>query len=200
MDETKSQNLENFQRRGFELCLAIYRVTRLFPEKEVLIGQLREVSARIIILLAHEQIRDTILKVEELKIYLGVAREQNWLKPINFDLLKNAYEALREALTSQFKMDEEKDKGGVKKEVIINPPLISKKEPDSDFIFLDAINRQKKIIDYFQKNKQARAADLLNIAGNVSGRTIRNDLAELIKKGLIRKMGNNRTTYYILNE
>ncbi len=81
----ENQNLESLKRRGFELCLAVYRLTKLFPAGEVLIGQLREAASIIVVLLAQGRIRDTILKVEEVRIYLAVAREQNWAKPVNFD-------------------------------------------------------------------------------------------------------------------
>jgi len=68
MEEGEKVNLKNFQRRAFELCLAIYRVTKLFPSGEALINQLRETSSRIVVLLARGQIRDTLLKVEDKRI------------------------------------------------------------------------------------------------------------------------------------
>ncbi len=194
-----SVNLNNFKRRAFELCLAIYRVTKLFPTGELLINQLKEASLQIIVLLAQGKFRDTILKAEEMKIYLAVAREQNWLKPINFDLLKSAYSLLADALADWSSIKEIMAERGLEKKVVATPLPLPKKEREPKPVFGEAEKRQKLIIDYFNENKEAKVSELLGILGKVSERTVRNDLASLIGQNFIKKVGNNKNAYYILN-
>ena len=189
-----SHNLENFKRRAFELCLAVYRVTSLFPKGEVLAGQMRQSSSRIIVLLAREKIRDTILKVEEIKIYLEIAKNQKWLAPLNFDLLKNAYSLLADGL-----MQRGLENGKRGEKIVATPLLKEKKEKEVRLIFGEAERRQEMIVDYFNKNKEAKVTDLLDILGNISERTVRNDLAVLIGKNLIRRVGGRKGAKYLLN-
>lgn len=208
----REQNLGNFRRRAFELCLAIYRVTKLFPAGEVLTKQLREVSSEIVASLATERIRDTILKVETIKIYLAIAKAQNWLRPINFDLLKTAYCLLSDGL-NQYRAEEpsKSEKGETRKKIIAtslppNPalpelssasPKIKKESPEQK-ILSELDQRHKIIIDYLNKNQQARVSDLVNFIGDIGERTIRNDLVNLINKNLIKKVGSRKNAKYIL--
>jgi len=189
-----NHNLDNFKRRAFELCLAVYRVTNLFPRGEVLGGQMRQSSSRIIVLLAREKIRDTILKVEEIKIYLEIAKNQKWLAPLNFDLLKNAYSLLADGLAQQGTKNEKRGE-----KIIVTPLPKVKKEKEVRLIFGEAEHRQKMIADYFNKNKEAKLTDLLNVLGNISERTVRNDLSILINRNLIRKVGGRKGARYLLN-
>ncbi|MFH0852593.1 MAG: DeoR family transcriptional regulator [bacterium] len=202
-----AKNLENLKRRAFELCLAIYRVTKIFPPGEILTKQLRAAAAKIIVLLAQERIRDTILKGEEIKIYLAIAREQEWVKSINFDLLKTAYSMFIEALAQA----EDKVKEGTEKKENMTPPspkLIAEerkdnaqkaeKKPKYRLIFAEMEKRQRLILGHFSKNGEAKVPDLLGVVSGVSERTIRNDLTELMDKNLIKRIGSRRGARYML--
>jgi hypothetical protein len=196
-----SYNLDNFKRRAFELCLAVYRVTSLFPKGEVLIGQMRQCSSKIVVFLAAGKIRDTILNIEEIKIYLEIAKNQKWLAPINFDLLISAYSLLADSLG---RPSTESEKRGEKK-VMTPPPeqklalIEGKKEKEERYIFRESEIRLEKIIAYFNKNKEASVTQLLTILGKISERTVRNDLAVLIGRNVIKKTGNKRSVRYFLN-
>lgn len=209
--EGSGKNLDNFKRRAFGLCLAVYRVTKLFPAGEVLTKQLREVSSEIVASLATEKICDTILKVEELKIYLGVAREQNWLKPINFDLLKTAYCLLSDGLNQYQAEEPSKSEKGESREKIITTPLPEprsawpepilalptiKKEQRGESDILG--RREQLILNHLNNNKEVKVSELLKILGGVSERTIRNDLADLIGRNLVKKVGSRKDAKYIL--
>jgi hypothetical protein len=196
-----NHNLDSFKRRAFELCLAIYRITSLFPKVEVLIGQLRQASSKIVVFLAAGKIRDTILKIEELKIYLEIAKEQKWLAPINFDLLISAYSLLADSLGRPSTRSEERRE---KRTAIPLPEqetalVNGKKEKEERFIFREAEIRLEKIVEYFNKNKEASVTQLLSILGRISERTVRNDLAILIGRNFIKKTGNKRSARYFLN-
>lgn len=197
--QVPQKNLENFKRRAFELCLAVYRVTNLFPRGEALGHQLRQSSSKIVVLLATGRIYDTILKTEEIKIYLEIAKNQKWLAPINFDLLKSAYSKMIDGLPQEG-MNEKRG------EKIIATPLSElssaspkiKKEKEERFIFGEAQHRQEMIVDYFNKNREAKLADLLNVLGSISERTVRNDLSVLINRNFIKKVGGRKDARYLI--
>lgn len=201
MDIFKNKNLEIFKRKAFELCLAIWRVTKLFPEAEFLAKELRRMSCEIIVALARGEIRDTILKAEELNIYLAIAREQNWVKPINFDLLKSEYAVLKESL---LRLREGSEKQEQKKEndafLSEQKKIITEKENlnSRELIFGQAEKRRKLAFDYFRKNKEGKISDLLEFIGGVSERTLRNDLAYLASRHLIKKIGQNKGARYVI--
>jgi len=203
----RAKILENLKGRVFELCLAIYRVTKIFPPGEILARQLRAAAAKIIVLLAQERIRDTILKAEEIKIYLLIAREQKWVKPINFDLLKTAYSLLIDAIAQA----ESKAKEGTEKKENATPlstNLIAEegkgdtekadKKPKDRLIFAGMEKRQKLILAHFSENSEAKMSDLLEVVSGVSERTIRNDLMELMSKNLIKRIGSRKGARYTL--
>lgn len=200
MNENGSENLTNFKRRAFELCLAVYRVTNLFPRGEALCGQLRQSSSKVVVLLAIGRIYDIILKTEEVKIYLEIAKSQKWLAPINFDLLLSAYSLLADALSCEGGGDEKRG------EKIIVTPLPEpssalpklKKEKEEEFVFGEAQRRQEMIVDYFNKKREAKVADLLNVLGSISERTVRNDLSILISRNFIKKVGSRKDARYTL--
>ncbi|MBI4709043.1 MAG: DeoR family transcriptional regulator [Candidatus Portnoybacteria bacterium] len=193
----KEKNLENLKRRAFELCLAIYRVTSIFPFGEPLAIKLRKTSCDIIVSLAKKDIRDTILKTEEIKIYLEVAKAQNWLNPMNLDLLKSAYLLLVDTLLEIREPDKIKDQKVAKKD---DNSLVAQDIKEERLVFGEALKRQDKLLDYFKKNKKAGISDLSKLFGSVSERTIRNDLTLLSERKIIKKVGDRRGTHYILVE
>jgi Fic family protein len=154
---------------------------------------MRESSSQIIVFLATGKIRDTILKVDEIKIYLEIAKNQKWLAPLNFDLLKNAYSLLADSLARREPKREERE---VK--IFATPLPKEKKEIKERFIFEEAGIRLEKIIGYFNKNKEAKVTDLIGFLGAISERTVRNDLSVLINKNFIKRSGSRKNARYFL--
>lgn len=191
----ENQNMKIFEQKTVELCLAIYRLTKLFPEDEVLKNILRRASIEIIILLAAGKIRDTILKVEQIKIYLSVAKEQNWAKPINFDLLINAY-----GLMAGDFLQRQTESAGLPKKAI-GTPLPKEKKKSGQKPFLNGSQkRQQAIIELLTANKEVRVPYLKDFFKNVSERTLRNDLTYLIGQNLVKKVGGRKDARYFFIE
>jgi len=61
----------------------------------------------------------------------------------------------------------------------------------------DLNERQKKTIEYIKVHKKITTNDYMKIS-NISERTARNDIKDLIKKGLLQKIGTTQATYYII--
>ncbi len=205
MDNNGDHNLDNLKGRAFDICLAVYRVTNLFPPGEILINQLRQSASQAVVLLAQERFRDTILKVEEMNIFLAIAQEQNWVKPINFILLKNVYYSLVNDLN---RLNPAVGESLQKKAMTTPPPeqrssgqeLNSEASKKNSLRLAEFNRRKRQLIDYFQKNKESTVFDLVKVIHGVSARTIRNDLTCLINERVIKKIGDTRSARYILME
>jgi len=72
---------------------------------------------------------------------------------------------------------------------------IAPEKPPESFapIFSD---RQKKILDFLQEHKKAQVMDLQTILPNITKRTIRRDLDELLKMGRIIRLGEFNQVFY----
>lgn len=59
--------------------------------------------------------------------------------------------------------------------------------------------RQVEAINYVKKNGSITNADYRRLCADISAETLRRDLADLVRKGKLLKLGMNKGTYYILN-
>jgi len=58
--------------------------------------------------------------------------------------------------------------------------------------------RQKKVLDYLAQNSRITSSDYQELCPDVHPETLRRDFADLVKQGVLIKMGSKRATYYIL--
>jgi len=58
--------------------------------------------------------------------------------------------------------------------------------------------RQAKALAYVHQNQRIRSRDYQELCPDVSPETLRLDLADLVERGLLLKIGEKRGTYYIL--
>ncbi|MFV0642963.1 MAG: ATP-binding protein [Sphingomonadaceae bacterium] len=58
--------------------------------------------------------------------------------------------------------------------------------------------RQEEAIDFLHQNGRITNSDYQNLCPDVSAETIRRDLADLVEKNLLIRIGSKRATYYIL--
>jgi len=184
-----------------KLCLAVYKVTELFPEKESLKFFSRERANRVLadsilffsknpVSLTKEQEKrfseEILGNIKVLQGYFEVAENQNWVKKENFLVLKKEYD----------KIEKEINKGFSKKE---SSDIIKKEEVPSQ-ISLDKIKkgRYKKILEILGEKKEAQVRDLKEIFPQISKRTIRRDFDYLLRKGLVERVGDKNRTLYKL--
>jgi len=234
--------LKNLQDKAFELCLAIYRMIKYFPEREVLINQIKglanELTANILILDKAEKSvpAEIVPQAERLIVFLRIAGTQGWLNPINFDFLISGYQKLQNdllvwenmdlrvkksvneisiethrGLDSRWSLPRSDLRGGNDKSGRRNDEHISEttrkkmvvaKIPRKDVRITNKreINqRQKKILDFLNKRKEAKMSDLQGIFKNeVTERTLRNDLQGLAGQKMIRAEGEFKTRKYYI--
>jgi predicted HTH transcriptional regulator len=167
------------EKKALELALAIYRVTKLFPEGEVLINQTRKTANQILaeILTQSKKLNG---RIETLIGYLEIAKNQNWIEDINFDILIKEYHNLLINLKKEKPREENKNSA--------NPAIQEK-------IILNS--RQRKILDKNKDNHKFRINDLIKDFP-INIRTLRRDLDQLVLKGYLKKKGKGRSTFYII--
>jgi len=140
-----------------------------------------------------------------------LARMQRWISNISFLIVFNEYEKILRFCSGQVK----KEIGG---HIIIAdytqkyPELVAieDKYPESQDSFLhsslpkvmanhgEITARQRKILEFLEQNKKAQVMDLTAVLPNVTKRTIRRDLDELLKTGRVAREGEfNQVLYRI---
>ena len=217
--ENNNNKLKEIQDKAFDLCLAIYRMVKHFPENEALVNQIKnlanELTANILILDKTEKnlATEANWQLEKINIFLRIAGTQGWLNPINFDFLINGYEKLKNELlvwenivlksqaprnnwAQAFSETEKKGIGTIKenrtKEAAVKKE-INKGAP------AELNQRQKKILDFLKKREEAKMNDLQGIfKGEVTERTLRNDLQGLVAQRMIKSEVEFKTRKYYL--
>ncbi len=174
--------MEELKEKVLKLGLAVYRVTKLYPGGEVLIFQTRELANQILSDLVSDQKLKAAKKVEIILRYLQIARVQDWIKDVNFDILIRGYDELL------IELRQRKDKK-LKKE-----SKVFKKEEINILT-----QRQRKILEYIKEVKETQLKELSVLIPKISPRTIRNDLNNMVKKRFLIREGDKRTSVYRIN-
>lgn len=78
------------------------------------------------------------------------------------------------------------------------PSLVGAGPPANLYAHLQLNPRQEKAMDHLQKQRRITNRDYQLLCPDASPETLRRDLADLVDKGLILKIGQKRATYYIL--
>lgn len=193
-------NNQELPRRALDLSLAIYRITAKFPAGEALIGQTRGLGNEIAGDLAAENFSDIKNKINRLKIYFVVAKAQNWVSPINWSILDFEYFRLQREVLFELAGSGPKEKSRadvsimshnikqVKKSAVLRPVAPSGSKLNE---------RQAKIMEVLDRNAVLKMSDLIPLfKSDISERTLRNELNEMVRMGAVRKKGANRFTEY----
>ena len=153
---------------------------------------------------------------EKLVGYLEIARAQNWVNPANFDALISEYRKIISTISSKpgkltSQQRKELLKGRSPAAYGIGEDIYESKNEKQEIakasanrsrkiITVKELNqRQKKIMDFLKKKEEAKMGDLQGIfKGEVTERTLRNDLQCLVGQKLIKAEGEFKTRKYFL--
>ena len=165
-----------------KLCLAVYRVTDVFPEKEPLRFLIREKANQILADLVYKEqkkgAKEQVLgNIEVLKGYFEVAKSQKWLREENFLVLVREYDKIGKEISEK--------------------PKAKKDPPQLPFDNLRN-ERSRKILELLKQKEKVQVWELKNIFPQFSKRTLRRDFDELLKKGLVQRIGDGKGTFYRL--
>ena len=218
--KTQRTNIKN-QRGGFDLFFYfwyiekmtkdnliqitndLYRLTLLFPKKEPLRYKMREVADDILADLTKLKLppEDRPLEtlpddgplgtLEVLDSFFEVAKVQNWVSPEEILKLQENYSKLKEELKTE-----------ISSEKTLTLPLQEEKEHKDEFIMLPAEKnssmpeRQERILAFLKEQGRAQVWQLKQVLPEVTKRTLRRDFENLLKKGLIERLGERNNTFY----
>jgi len=154
-----------------QLTNSLYRMTLFFPKKEPLRYKIRETAADILA-------KPTLQNLELINTFFEVAKNQNWVAPIDILAIQSNYDNLRNDL--------------------IKAPLASSKEIEANNTLTSSslLERQKKILELLKEKGRAQVWEAKQIFPKISKRTLRRDFEFLLKQGVIERFGEKNNTFY----
>ena len=229
-------DLNDLERRAFDLCSAVYRLARLFPEKEAINSQIKEaaniVTAEVLAIerigskmplsapasyvqnAFSEMLLSAVRNIEKLIGFLWIAKAQDWVSPVNFDVLIEGYEKIQNMLATRESVNavaapkfapavESLFMPSPKSEIGFREPILRQfvhkpeRPAPKPAIRKDLNPRQKKLLDIIKKQGEAKMADFLDVFKNsITERTLRNDLRNLAEQGFVKAEGEFKTRKY----
>lgn len=141
--------------------------------------------------------------VSMLENCLEIGKQQRWLNGVNFLIASKECGRIKNRVVAEkakphFWKSSETGKIGTSVS-LPSPPRIREKASDSagkspsHFEFSE---RQKKILEIMKKRDKTQVSDIITELPDVTKRTIRRDVDDLLKKGRISKAGEWSKTFY----
>lgn len=213
------------KQRIIKLTGATYKLLEFFPESDPLKNKAKE---RVLLIMesfflilesgewlsfkdyfseSREKVKIKILQdIDILLGYFEVARQQDWINRINCLIICNEYEKIKEKIDLKPMLYAGSEiKSGVREtnNQKLNNRAVSESQNQSSLENQSQVShvitaRQKKIIEFLSKHEKAQVMDLKTVLLNVTKRTIRRDLDELLRLGKIQRMGEFNRVFYRL--
>ncbi|MDD2274749.1 MAG: hypothetical protein PHI91_02695 [Candidatus Pacebacteria bacterium] len=192
------------------LTNALYKVTGLFPKEEPLKFAIRKEALDILffsniangksVLIAtdkrEEATKKVFTKIELLKTYFSIAKEQGWTDSENFLILEEQYNLFKESFSPKIEKKEEK-KEVVKEE----KPLIKKEIKKSRSINYEELSAvQLKVLEMLQNRGQLKPNQICDFFPETNPRTIRRELKGLKDLKILLTTGGGKTITYEINQ
>ena len=156
----------------------LYRLTLLFPKKEPLRYKIRGLALEIL-----ENQKEKNL--EAMDSFFEVAKRQNWVSQDIIIEIQREYSKIRTALKNR--LDSNDSRGEIKG--------FSFELPQKQL----TNNRQQKIMNILKDKGKAQVGELKPVFPEVTKRTLRRDFEQLLRQGMIRRIGERNGTFYQLN-
>jgi len=187
------------QDKFLKLTNTVYKVLEFFPESDPLKNRAKDKALVIMdnLVLVNEisgwasfqKEKAKVQLLEDIDIFLGylwIGKTQKWLNSVNYLIIANEYEKIRTGIKPITAPISEPKTPTI--------TVLSNTEPKTPSFSLS--NRQKQIIEFLAKNEKAQVMDLLAVLPDVTKRTIRRDLDELLELGKITRMGEFNQVFY----
>ena len=166
--------MEDKENKIVKLTNAVYNLLEFFPQDPLKI----KIKDKALAILENPNFKD----VDIILNYLKIAKFQGWLNSVNYLIIVGEYEKLAVGLRH---CEERSDEA-------IQSVRLARNDGDK------LTPRQTKILEFLRKNKKAQVMDLQVVLPNITKRTIRRDLDELLKIGQIERDGTfNQIVYKI---
>ncbi|MDP2910462.1 MAG: DeoR family transcriptional regulator [bacterium] len=178
-----------------ELTDKLYKLTLLFPKKEPLRYKMREVGDRILENVISLEVSQSSAKRSDFLVfeiekdleiiisYFEIIKWQNWVSYFDVLEIKEKYDKIKIDLLNHVENLEPEQ----------NKPLEIARPKAKN---LDS--RKEKILTVLKEKEKIQVWELSKILPQVSKRTLRRDFDFLLKKGLIKRIGQGNNTFYSL--
>lgn len=187
-----------------EITSAVYKILDFFPEEELLKNKIKEKALEVMEGLVLISLPDNpqkgevavqVLKdIEVLKGYLSLGKVQGWVDNLNLLILFKEYDKIKEEVGSIVVLKEEEI---IKKEIAPVDNIVEKEGINSEGKLSD---RQEEILKVLKTQEKAQVADFKKALPNVTKRTLRRDLDDLLKKERVVRVGEWNQVFYQINQ
>jgi len=198
------------EEKFIKLTNAAYTLLEFFPEADPLKNKAKEKVLAIMesLILASESggwlsfkdyfsadwAKTKVRLVEDIDVVLGyfeIGKSQGWLNSMNCIIVSAEYEKIKKSLNLSVVTDNA-DKPN-REYLITNPknPEASKPAMKQSPPLSKITSRQSQILEFLSKNGQGQVMDFQRVLANVTKRTIRRDLDEILKIGKIDRQGDS---------
>jgi|SRR5581483_1715141 len=137
-----------------------------------------------------------------LEAYLSLGKNQGWIDRVNFLIITNEYKKVKEkvrplAITVRTHLQSLAIPEGKKPEPK-KDRVAMQWQPETSSLAVDDgyNNRQKKILEVISQREKTQVADLIKEIPQVTKRTLRRDLDDLLRKGKITRAGEWNQVFY----
>ena len=199
------------ERNNFiKLTNAVYKVLEYLPESDPLKNRAKEKALLImdnlnLIFGNNEwvQIKNCLPGIREkaalevlentdiLLNYLELAKGQGWINGLSLLIIQNEYEKIKREL------EPDVVNGGIAEKP--EPAILQEVSPPLSLSEKGLSERQRKILSFLEQKGKGQVSDLMSVLNNVTKRTIRRDIDELLKSGKVSRMGEFNQIFYTVN-
>lgn len=200
-----------------ELTNKVYKLTLLFPKKEPLRYRIREISNRILensINLENLNqpvqqdsflIFETEKNLEIITSYFEVAKWQNWVSYFDILEIKENYDKIKSDLLELKSVENHEpeqalnqSKLGSGQAQFMAGPELKKNKSKKPIQNKGLDKRKEKILEILKEKEKIQVWELNKLLPEVSKRTLRRDFEQLLKQGLVQRIGERNNTFYKL--
>lgn len=166
---------------------AVYMLSEYFPETDPLTIKIKEKVLDISE--SYVSGKNPQKEIDILLNYLAIAKRLGWINTMNYLIICKGFEDIKSGLQKP-----------EKPAAAPVAPIEEDKKENQKIVFpetnIKLSDRQQKIMDFLRQKQRAQVADLQQVLPDVTKRTIRRDLDELLGTGHIVRMGEFNQIFY----
>jgi DNA mismatch repair ATPase MutS len=169
-----------------KVACATHRVANILPEQGQVRNDIKDTATNIAALLFSPESKRDILhivkEIQQIQGYFQVAKSQRWIDAVNFLILEKEYEKIIELL--------EQSENSIEEHIEPAPDPIAEAPSLSE--------RQKKILEILRGKEKTQVWELQKVLPEVTKRTLRRDLDDLLQLNLVERQGEWNEVFYTI--
>ncbi len=192
-----------------KLTSAVYRLLDFFPEGEPLKNRAKDkalaITEGLVSFQKDKAVGQLLEDIEILLNYLKLAKSFSWIDSVNFLIVSKEYEKIKSQVSQSIGLPAQAENTNI---VAQTQKVTFQKTIESQISFTEErvsqpkapefliSERQKKILQILSEKSKAQVSDFKTVLVDVTKRTIRRDLDELLKNRKITRVGEWNQVFY----